>query len=275
MIAALLAAAALAAGGPFDYDPSVPLDVREAGSSVQRDARVVDLSYAAPGGSRVPAFLVLPQRPGPLPAVIAQPGGFGGRDSGLFEAAELARHGLAVLTIDGPQARVPRTRFACTSADVEEFRRYVVELRRGIDLLQSRPEVDGSRLGYTGFSFGAEVGGALVGVDHRLKAVALQSGSGRLSTVWRGACSRAPKRMWTAFRRLDPINFIARARPAALLIQNGRYDGTFPRAEVLALHRTASRPKTVRWYASRHTLPAAASYARDAFLARALGAASR
>jgi len=272
MIAALLAAAALAAGGPFDYDASAPLDVREAGTRIERDARVIDLSYASPTGARVPAYLVLPQGRGPFPGVIAQPGGFAGRDVGLFEAAELARRGLAVLTIDGPQARSGRTDFACTAADAREFHDYVVELRRGLDLLQARPEVDGARLGYTGFSFGAETGGALVGVDHRLRAAALQSGSGRVSTVWRSLCSRAPKALLARFRRLDPINFIARARPAALLIQNGRFDGTFPRKEVLAFQRAASRPKTVRWYASRHQLPAGASYQRDDFLARVLRA---
>jgi len=267
----LLAALALAAPS-FDYDASAPLEVREAAVIQERGVVVHDLSFAAPSGERVPAYLVLPPGDGPFPAALAAPGSGGGRDAGLGDGVELARRGIAVLTIDPPNTRPGhRGLFACSDADRNDYVEYVKELRRGLDLLAARPEIDRARLGYTGFSYGAAVGGTLVGVDHRLKAVVLQSGSGRLSTLAGPACKpRLSKSRLAAYvrglRDVDPVGYVGRAAPAALLLQNGRNDYTYPRRDVLALHRAASAPKTIRWYRTTHGLSAAALVQRDDWL---------
>ena len=53
------------------------------------------------------------------------------------------------------------------------------DLRRGVDLLLSRPDVAKDRLGYAGGSYGGAQGGLLSGVETRIKAYVLVVGDGR------------------------------------------------------------------------------------------------
>jgi dienelactone hydrolase len=60
----------------------------------------------------------------------------------------------------------------------------VVDLRRALDVLLERPDVDAKRVGYVGHSLGAAWGSALAGFERRIKAFVLIGGSshpGRIS----------------------------------------------------------------------------------------------
>jgi pimeloyl-ACP methyl ester carboxylesterase len=61
----------------------------------------------------------------------------------------------------------------------------VVDLRRAIDLLLARPDVDRARIGYVGHSYGAQWGAILTALDRRIKASVLVGGvpSGESTTV--------------------------------------------------------------------------------------------
>src|SRR5688572_8961495 len=54
----------------FDYDSRAPLAVREAGRRKRGGVTIIDLSYASPGGGRVPAYLVVPPGRGPFAAIL-------------------------------------------------------------------------------------------------------------------------------------------------------------------------------------------------------------
>lgn len=262
-------------GGIFDY-PAGPLDVREAGVQRFDGYSVHDLSYASPVRGRVTAYLVLPEGPGPFPAVIWEPGLNGGRSDQLADATALASKGAASLLIDPPHVR-PRgpTLITCTQRDRGPFIQYVVEVRRGIDVLSSRPEIDDNRIGDVGFSFGSTIAGVLSGVDRRLHAVVIESGRAYHTGYLRTACSTTPKRKLRAYLRqlafTNPIRYVPHAAPTALLIQNGTRDPFTPRREALALQQAASQPKTVRWYPGSHELTPAAYADRDQFLEQELG----
>src|SRR5678815_4053308 len=55
------------------------------------------------------------------------------------------------------------------------------DLRRSIDYLETREDIDRERLGYFGFSWGGELGGLIPAVEPRLKVSVLHV-SGLLST---------------------------------------------------------------------------------------------
>lgn len=265
---------AASGGGIFDY-PSGPLDVREAGVQRFDGYSVHDISYASPVRGRVTAYLVLPDGPGPFPAVIWEPGLNGGRNDQLADATALASKGAASLLIDPPHVRAGGpTLITCTQRDRRPFIQYVVEVRRGIDVLSSRPEIDRNRIGDVGFSFGSTIAGVLSGVDRRLHAVVIESGRAYHTGYLRTACSTTPKRKLRVYLRqlafTNPIRYVPHAAPTPLLIQNGRRDPFTPRREALALQRAASQPKTVRWYLGGHELTASAYADRDRFLERAL-----
>lgn len=60
----------------------------------------------------------------------------------------------------------------------------MVDLRRGLDLLLSRPDVDRHRVVYIGHSLGAQWGAILTSVDRRMKATVLIGGVPDAAAIW-------------------------------------------------------------------------------------------
>jgi cephalosporin-C deacetylase-like acetyl esterase len=144
-----------------------------------------------------------------------------------------------------------------------------VDLRRAVDLLVARPDVDTARLAYYGVSYGAAMGGLLAGVEHRLKAYVLAVGDGGLVSHFTGPDdanrpevvsfpAEQRERWLQAMRPIEPINFIGRAAPAALLFQAGTKDELIPQQDTRRYYQAASQPKQLRWYDAGHFLNCAA-----------------
>jgi dienelactone hydrolase len=275
LVLAAVAQAAAPPGSPlvkrFGYDADRPLGVRDIGVVDRRDGiEVHDVSFAGAAGA-VSAYLVVPAGSGPFAGIVWSPGLNGTRDDQLEDARALARRGAVSLVLGHHLPPV-----ACATRDAPTYVREVVDLRRATDVLAARTDVDARRLGVVGFSFGSNLAATLAAAEPRFRAVVLQSGmpyfsrwlrtwcTGRLTGARLGAYVRA-----MAFT--DAARYVPYARPAALLVQNGTRDTLRPRAEVQALHRLASAPKTTRWYPALHQLNARAAADRDAFLAAQLG----
>lgn len=265
LLGVLAAAVAVAAPPSFDYDRSAPLGVREFAVTRYSGVAVHDLSYASPVKGRVDAYLVVPNGKGPFPVVLFAPGSNGTRDELIGDAQDLARHGVAGFLFTPPILR-PNGPYltTCNAArDVATVVQYVKEMRRALDVIASRPELDARRIGYVGFSLGADFGAILAGVDKRIDAYALQSGRGHFSVLPAADCKPA---YGTAYAAVDGVRYIRNAAPASVLIQNGTQDAIAPRADVLALYRAANGPKTLRFYRAGHRLPPAATAFRDNWL---------
>jgi cephalosporin-C deacetylase-like acetyl esterase len=161
----------------FDYDQKASLDIQEVGAEVRDGVTVRDISYASPKGGRVPAYLVLPPGKGPYAGILfghwAKEGSpVRNRKEFLDEAVALAHAGAVSLLIDAPFAR-PGFHSEPEPLNSQEpltEQQQVIDLRRGVDLLCSRGEVDPARIAYVGHSFDAAVGGILAGVEHRVQA---------------------------------------------------------------------------------------------------------
>lgn len=273
---ALLAGAALAVGcgsnseGPFDYDGTAPLEVRTGDESAEiipdarkGDVRVTSMSYASPKGGRVPALLFVPTREGQHAGLIVQHGMPGGKDELWLDALELARLGAVVIAIDAPFARRDGEPVAFTPRDREEQVQLIIDFRRAVDLLHSRPDVDPDRIGYLGYSYGGAMGGLLAGVELRIAAFVLMVGDGGLvehsnSRYNQGLLSSlGPKRReeWLdAMKPIEPLTWIKQAR-APLLFLSGRHDQLVPPRDAARYERAAPEPKQIRWYDSDHALP--------------------
>jgi len=154
----------------YAYDQSRPLEYRDAGVvNHGYPVKIHDVSYAGPDGERVSAFLVVPPGKGPFPAVVYLHGAEQDRRAMLLPATWLAGRGAVALSVSSPFTR-PEGQI--TAKGIEGVRGErdltilgVKELRRGVDLLQSRPEVDDDRTGFLGFSAGARTGALLAGVE--------------------------------------------------------------------------------------------------------------
>jgi hypothetical protein len=146
----------------FVGDKSRPFDVVERSVEVEQDGSVHDVTYVGADGQRHQANLVIPAGRGPFGAAMYLHGAGGSSSDFLPEAMELARRGVASLLVSQPEAdALPMSSNAARNELVYEIR----EMDRALDLLASRPEVDPSRLGFAGFSFGAVRGATFSGFE--------------------------------------------------------------------------------------------------------------
>ena len=86
------------------------------------------------------------------------------------------------------------------------------DLRRGIDYLETRSDVDASHVAFYGLSLGAALGPIMTAVEPRFRASILL-GAGLYS--------------WRMVPDADPLNFLAHVKTPTLMI-NGRHDYFFP-----------------------------------------------
>lgn len=255
----------------FDYDQRAPLDVKEHSSEERESAKVYDITYASTHGGRVTAYLVVPARKGRHAGIIfAHPAG-GNRKSFLPEALSLAKVGAVSLLIDDPSVRPASWRhrmfvFTEPENDRATYIQAIIDLRRGVDLLAARSDVDEKRLGFVGFSFGATLGGILAGIERRIKAYALMGTAARLSDFWRVGESPNLVRLRSSLTKeqldkyieitapFDTIHYIGHAAPSAILFQFGRRDENVPEKLALEFYQAGSKPKDLKWWDGPHAL---------------------
>ncbi|HEX8097708.1 MAG TPA: acetylxylan esterase [Pyrinomonadaceae bacterium] len=254
------------AADPFAYDAKLPLDFRDAGAETLPGATVHDVSYASPKGGRVPAYLVVPAGKGPFAAIEFVHWGQGNRTEFLSEALLYARGGAVSLLIDAPHNRPDYERGPSfldnPQADRDLYVQLVVDARRGLDLLLSRPDVDPKRLAYVGHSLGATWGGALAGVEKRVGAYVLMGGLPNITDFsgddWISKMVRArytPQQVEKYAGTVGPVNpenFVGRSAPARLFFQFARWDRYISRAAAGRYEKAAAQPKTARTYDTSH-----------------------
>jgi len=254
----------------YDYDSKQPLDVQEKILHERGGIKVYDLTYASPKGGRVAAYLVVPTGKGPFAGLVFGHWGPGNRTEFLPEATVYARAGAVSLLVDYPWVRPAARRKQLKGADDPEadhqaFVQAVIDLRRGIDLLAARPDVDPKRLAYVGHSFGAQWGAILSAVDNRLKGVVLMGGIPDQAAIYRDNDDPAvveyrtttPKEKQEAYlkssERTAAIRYVPHAT-APLLFQFARYERYFDKAAMDRHEKAAKEPKEVKWYDTGHEL---------------------
>ena len=261
----------------FDYDSSAPLDVKEVKSEVKDGAVVHDITYAGPEG-RIDAFLVTPQGDGPYPAVEFMPGAPGAKYTFYTEAIELAKAGVVSLLPNPPYARPPiEDVVVFEPSDKDGIVQEVKEMRRGIDVLVSRPEVDPSRLGYVGFSWGASLGGILSAVERRVHSFVLMSLVPHLSADMRKLAEEQGVEgdlaaYEEAMQPIDAINYLPHAAPSAVFMQAGEQDTRPSPEDTQEAFAATSDPKKLQMYDTEHDLNAQAKADARAWLIEQLGA---
>jgi dienelactone hydrolase len=253
----------------FDYDAHVPLDIQDEVSTFRNGVTWTDFTYASPKGGRVPATLLVPDGPGPFAGIVLMHGMPSRRQDVVNTGERFARAGAVVIAIDAPHARPEHLQRAdsaivFTERDREEQIQLIVDLRRAVDLLLARPDVDPQRLAYVGFSYGGAMGGLLAGVEDRLQAYVLVVGDGGLVTHSTGLddmdgglyalAQDKREAWWGAMWPIEPIHFVGHAAPAALLFQSGRQDRLVPLPDAVRYQLAGSEPKDVMWYDAGHSL---------------------
>jgi dienelactone hydrolase len=270
----------------FDYDRTTPLNIKRIGVAHRQQAEVYDITYDSLKGGVVPAYLVVPKGRGPFAAVIWghwywANSSMGNRKEFLEEAVVLAQAGVVSLLIDGPLARPGHQAIKdpFDERNASEFFQQVIDMRRGVDLLVGRRDVDRKRIAYVGHSYNAGVGALLSGVDRRFKAFVLMAGSmsdevGRATKEFRTFREKVGPEKVDAYvakySYLDQGKYVSHAAPAVVFLQYGSQE-KFLNAERARLYAAiVSEPKQLKIYDAPHALNAEARRDRIGFLTEQL-----
>ena len=269
----------------FAYDAAAPLELRRLTTSTAGGIRTEQITYRSPyrspQGGDVPATVIAPAvAPRRGPAVVFVHWGLGDRHGWIDEARLLARHGVVSLLIDAPFLRA-RDGAPVPEQEANDIAQCVVDVRRGIDLLQARADVDGQRVGYVGLSFGAHIGAILSSVEPRVRALVLMGGLASNSeemTKSAAAPDAVPpeqradhERAVAAMAELDAEKWVARPRASAVFLQFATHDEYISRAQADRYSMAAGRASVTKWYEGGHEFVAPSRDDRIQWLAGHLG----
>jgi cephalosporin-C deacetylase-like acetyl esterase len=126
----------------------------------------------------------------------------------------------------------------------------VFDLRRSIDFLESRKEIDANRIGYFGISLGGIIGTIFSGVDKRVKAPVIALAGGNLNLMF--GMDAMKDETLEFFSIIDPINYVAQIAPRPFLMINSENDEVIVPITSKLLFKEAKEPKEIIWYPSKH-----------------------
>ncbi len=258
------------------YRPGVPSHVHVSNGGRDGVLRLERISYTSVDGQTVPALFAVPTDNPPLGCLIYQ-GGLGQTKEALPQLREGAANlRLATFTIDPRNggARGSAAQMVAALKTPETLRAMlldtVVDLRVGLDYLESRPECR-HNIAYMGTSFGGVVGALLGGQDPRVKAVVLTSiGATFKEAMLIGSLAAQhipdlpvqvpgaatnPALLARAVRILgpyDPAAWVGKIAPRPLMLINGRFDPLVVPGDALALAAAAADPKSVLYFNGGH-----------------------
>jgi dienelactone hydrolase len=271
----------------FAYDATKSLNLTIGKSeNPAAGATVSEISYDSPKGGRVPGYLVVPSGKGPFPAVVYMHWGQGNKGEFLSEAVEMAQLGAIGIMIDGPYWRPdvpPPAKGKQAESERDGYIQMVIDLRRAVDVLVSRKDVDPDRIGYVGHSLGATWGTPLAAAEKRIKVFVLMGGLPKVPPDWdddsffqqvqRATTPRAEFDKEAAVQApIEPQKFGANTGPAKIYFQWAQHDMYISRKSADEYFTAVGGPKEQKWYFTSHEFNDAQSKSdRTSWLTHTLG----
>lgn len=256
----------------FEYDREAPLDPeREMLISNQLYERY-HISFQSTNNQRVTGWLTMPARgKKPFPCIMVGHGLGGSKQDFEMIYDYLATRGYATLALDAQYHGERKVE----GMDIlgrryhtmrEVLMQSVVDNRRGLDYLETLPDIDRARTGYLGISMGVLIGAPFVSIDKRIVTAVMLVGGGDFEIIMRDSSllpfvllretSGIPlSEVAAKFKAVDPVNHIQNFAPRPLLMLNGKNDNVVPPTASQALFDAAGQPKKIIWYDSGHIPP--------------------
>lgn len=278
----------LAALTSYTVDPIPSLTVhdrRDAGEGIT----VSDVTFPSARGGEVTAWLVAPTGNGPFAGLVYLHGSETDRNDLLDEATAVAHGGAVSLVLDAPFARPGADRSSLLlqwdhpDVEVRVTAQAVMDVRRALDVLAARPDVDPDRLGFVGHSWGANIGANVAALDPRLDATLLicprPSWTGFLrsgAVYWARSAAQAVgptawERYLEAMAPFDALPLVDRVAGPGLYVQYGTADEVIPETVSHQLVDALGDRAKVTYYPANHALNTAATTDRVAWLVQRLG----
>lgn len=247
----------------FRYDRDAPLAPAVDEVGVSAGVVTERLSFHGINQSRVPALLTYEQAgEAAKPVLIVQHGLRSSKDDPRLRelAAAWAGRGFAILSIDSPlhgeRAQGELDLMALLGQPYTGLRFVVqntVDLRRAVDLVETRPDLDAGRIAYVGFSMSAILGVQFVALEPRVRAACLALGGAGLFHYFASRVEAGVRHdLELVADLIDPLHFAGSIAPRPVLQVNSETDEVVPAALGHMLHAAMGEPKRMIWYRGQH-----------------------
>ena len=258
----------------YRYDKAAPLLIQEKETADRGGYKLYSIQYALPKGGAKSGLLVMPSGPGRKPAIVWIHSG--GPIQFLGDAVLMAKAGAASILVGGEGIK------ESPEQSREDMIRDVIGLRRAVDVLESRSDVDGSRLALVGHSYGAMMAAVAASIDPRFRAAVFEVGllgmSIHIATSphpWAESVRKGLGNDLAHFLEVisvvDAKHYIGHAPAIPKLFQSAWFDPGVGHKDAQDSFDLATGPKTLKWYDTGHDVDDIAAMAdRARFLAKAL-----
>lgn len=224
------------------------------------DFKLFSVSYNSIHDKRVTALLSLPKKSTtPLPVVILMHG------LGDHKAVDYVEYGNNVFLKNGfAVLRIDISHHGDRKSDVYDFdltgdykywtrnviAQTVFDLRRAVDFIETRKELDHKRIGYYGISLGGIIGAVFCGVDNRIKVPVIALAGGQLNLLYEENALSSEAKDFVSI--VEPLNFVKQISPRPFLMLNAKNDEVVPPVMSKLLFYAAENPKEIIWYDAKH-----------------------
>ena len=263
----------------FNYDASLPLDVRETGGRENNGVLLRDITYATLTGGTNPATVTTPKVPPakPAPAILfvhwyGPPAPTSNRTQFIPDGVALARQGVTSLLIDTPWSEPTWFPTRKSEDDYTRSVQQVRDLRRALDVLLAQPGIDRTRVAYVGHDFGAMYGTLAAVVDPRVTHFVFMAGTASFSDwfLYRPKLEGEAREKFIAqLAPLDPVRWVPKLR-GPVLMQFADTDEHVSTARREQLAAAAPKGAEVRVYKAGHELSEESTRERLAWLRKTL-----
>ncbi len=244
----------------YEYDRPIPLKDSVKLISDKADYKLFNISFTSVHHQKVTGLLSLPKNttaPSPVVILMHGLGDHKAVDYVEFGNQFFLKNGYAVLRLDISD-------HGDRKKDVYEFdftgkysywsrnviSQTVFDLRRAVDFIESREELDAEQIGYFGISLGGIIGTVVCGVERRIKVPVIVLAGGQLDLLFEEKITSSEAKNFVSF--IDPMNFVGQISPRPLLMINAKNDEVIPPEMSKLLFEKAKEPKEIIWYDAKH-----------------------
>jgi eukaryotic-like serine/threonine-protein kinase len=238
----------------YEYDKK-PLDPQIVEAQETAEWRRERITFNGADGERAIAYLYLPKNfPRPLQVIHFVPHSTVGEgltplpDTIESYLAPFIKSGRAVfgVVLKGYSERLRPDNDVSPEPTTVEYRdrivNWITDLRRGLDYLETRNDLDAGRIACYTLSSGGRTGLILTAVENRYRSIFMAAGGVRKASA-----------QWVP--ETNPINFASHIR-APKLIMHGRYDEVLTwKVEAEPLYKLLPEPKRLVLYDAGHGPP--------------------
>lgn len=244
----------------YGYDTSIPLKDSVHIAIDTTDFTTLTFTYNSVHNKKVSGLLSLPKNSThPLPVIILMHG------LGDHKAVDYVQYGNDFFLKNGfAVLRIDISDHGNRKEEVYEFdltgtykywsrnviTQTVFDLRRAVDFIETREELDSKRIGYYGISLGGIIGTVFCGVEDRIKVPVIALAGGQLNLLYEEKVLSKEAKDFVSI--IEPLNFVGQISPRPFLMLNAENDEIVPPMMSKLLYKEAKDPKNIIWYNAKH-----------------------